>query len=273
MVSDAHGGPSSRPRDWRTGCHDTAVQRRQPRRGPAEPVGHRHRPRRASPSPTSTRRSRSTAAPSACPACTSEVNEEQGVARGDDRPSAKRVLHPAAAPLTPDSTIAQVPRPQRPGHPAGRLPGRRHRRRSRAAARRGAAAALRRARDAAPPARGSTSSTPRTPAACWSSWSSPARRSRSLRSLASVGDGREHVRRPAAEADVKQILDAILAGDGARTSPACRSPSPTARSPCTRTRRTMFEGLASRDKDPRRVAARRGRADCPSSARARRSSR
>ena len=50
------------------------------------------------------------------------------------------------------------------------------------------------------------------------------------------------------------------------TSPRCRSRRPTARSPCTRTRSGMFEGLASRDKDPRkslhveRRAGARGRA-------------
>ena len=51
---------------------------------------------------------------------------------------------------------------------------------------------------------------------------------------------------------MKQILDAILAGD---TSPeeyaALDYRSPTAPSPCTRTRSDLFEGLASRDKDPR----------------------
>ena len=60
---------------------------------------------------------------------------------------------------------------------------------------------------------------------------------------------------------MQQILDAILAGDacrrGLRRSRAARV-LPRGR-PCTKDEVEMFEGLASRDKDPRKSPARRGR--------------
>ena len=77
------------------------------------------------------------------------------------------------------------------------------------------------------------------------------------------------------EATVQQILDAILAGDthrrGLRRPRASRSP--TAAVTVHKDEVDMFDGLDQPGQGPAQVPARRRRADCPSSARARRSSR
>ena len=154
-----------------------------------------------------------------------EANEEQGVREAMLAVGDSGTLHPAARPAQRELHDREVPRPQRPGHPAAGLPGRRHRRGLRDPARARPAPALRRRRGAAPPTRGSTSSTPRTPAACWSSWSSlPLAAEPDLvrrQSHQSAHPGRTplgcdaHRPRPL-ETTVQEILDAILAGETAR---------------------------------------------------------
>jgi methylmalonyl-CoA/ethylmalonyl-CoA epimerase len=75
-----------------------------------------------------------------------ETNEEQGVREAMLSAPVTRAPPSSSWPRCGGLADREVPRPQRSGHPAAGLPGRRHRRRVRRAAGQGGAAALRRAR-------------------------------------------------------------------------------------------------------------------------------
>ena len=242
----AHRGTGTRDDDGRSGAHDGPSCRHHvvyasryccehpvPRRGPRT-RRHRHRPRRVR--RARPRRRHRVLRPRVRPPARAPRDQRGAGRRGGDGRH-RRLVHPAALRAEPRLRDREVPRAQRRGHPAGRLPGDRRRGRRRSACATPACACCTTPRAAARPARGSTSCTRRTPAACSSSWSNPPpstdrRRPRDVTgfvpgegtlgrirrtAVGSVGDGRDrrvphHPQRRPPEADVQQILDAILSG-------------------------------------------------------------
>ena len=200
----------------------------------------------ASPSATSTRPSPTTATSSACSSSHEESNPDQGVREAmmavGDSGSYVQLL----APLTPDSPIGKFLDRSGPGLQqvayrvddidVGQCDAARTRR----------AAAVRHSPGAAPPVLGSTSSIPKTPvASCSSSCSRPSPRTR------------VHPLRPSAtEADVQsmqQIVDAINSGEGTSDDfAALEVPEAYTGALLRQEDEKMFEGVATRDRDPRK---------------------
>ena len=239
-MSDSHHSPTGR-------CH----------------CSHRASTTSASPCPTSTRRSPSTRPPSACACVHEETNEEQGVREAMLGVGRLRLVHPAAGPAATGLDDREVPRPHRPGHAAAGLPGRRHRGGRRLLRARRAAAVRR-------PPRGhgglpdQLRATPRTPAACSSSWSQPRPPDGRPTSAATLAPrrrwGTSGVRFGHGPRDPNQEAS-HEAESSTRSSPATRPPRSSPPSPCPSRYRAvtvhkdevdMFEGLPTRDKDPRK---------------------
>ena len=200
-----------------------------------------------------------------------------GRPRGDARRRRRRHPHPAARPADAGVDDREVHRPLRPGPAAAGLPGRRRRGGQRDPARARACGCSTTPPSAAPPTAGSTSSTPRTPAACSSSWSSPPTGplTRTRRYRLPTGNIRRTAPPLRADDDpgvrVNEIRDAILA-DQLDAVAGLAVPESYRAVLVRKDEQDMFEGLERQGEGPAQVAARRGGAPPPSSARVRRSS-
>ena len=239
--------------------------------------------------PTSTPRSRSTRRAFGMRSCTRRSTRSRA-SGGDGRRRRLRLCIQLLAPLTPGLGDRQVPRPQRRGHPAGGLPGRRRRRACAATCATPACGCSTTPRGAAPPGSRINFVHPKDAGGVLVELVEPAADARRTDRRARVGPCADRYRSVASETDATAAYrtpqsptpggrreadprrDPVRRPPRRRTSP--RSPIPESYRAVTvhKDEDDMFDGHADPGQGPAQVAARRRRARCPSSAPARRSS-